>query len=154
MNSIYPEPTVGAVIFNLENKILLCRSPKWNNQYVIPGGHIEKGEKMEEALLREVKEETGLDVYELKLVSIQESVNSEHFSEKRHFIFIDYTCRTDSSEVVLNDEADEYVWAKPEEILSYDLGGFCRRFFEEWLKKDLSDYSTPVFYGYAKHSAR
>mgnify|MGYP003859563433 CR=1 FL=1 len=150
MESIYPEPTVGAVIFNPENKILLCKSAKWNNQYVIPGGHIEKGEKMEDALRREVKEETGLEVYDLKLVSVQESVNSEHFSEKRHFIFVDYTCKTDSSEVVLNDEADEFVWARAEEILDYDLGGFCRKFFEEWLKRNGSEYCQPVFYGYAK----
>ena len=46
----YPEPTVGAIIFNPDNKILLCKSHKWNNQYIIPGGHIELGEGMEEAL--------------------------------------------------------------------------------------------------------
>ncbi|ADO77499.1 NUDIX hydrolase [Halanaerobium praevalens DSM 2228] len=40
----YPEPTVGAIIFNPDNKILLCKSHKWNNQYIIPGGHIELGE--------------------------------------------------------------------------------------------------------------
>ena len=38
----YPEP-VGTVIFN-GGKILLCKSKKWNNKYVIPGGHIEIGD--------------------------------------------------------------------------------------------------------------
>ena len=104
---------------------------------------------METALVREVKEETGLDVYDLQLVSVQESVNSDHFSEKRHFIFIDFTCRTDQYDVVLNDEADEYAWVKPSAILDYDLGGFCRYFFEEWLK-EASDYKRGVFYGYVK----
>lgn len=43
----YPEPTVSAVIFNPAGKILLCKSHKWGNKYVIPGGHIELGEKGE-----------------------------------------------------------------------------------------------------------
>ena len=50
----YPEPTVGAIIFNPDNKILLCKSHKWNNKYIIPGGHIELGTKMEAALKREI----------------------------------------------------------------------------------------------------
>ncbi len=56
----YPVPVVGAVIINPDNKILLCKSHKWNDEYVIPGGHIELGEKMEEALEREILEEDGL----------------------------------------------------------------------------------------------
>lgn len=39
--SKYPEPVVSAVIFNPDGKILLCKSHKWNNRYVIPGGYID-----------------------------------------------------------------------------------------------------------------
>ncbi|ODS50116.1 MAG: nucleoside triphosphatase, partial [Halanaerobium sp. 4-GBenrich] len=70
----YPETVVGAVIFNPENKVLICRSTKWNSKYIIPGGHIESGEKMEEALVREVKEETGLEIYDIELLSLKESI--------------------------------------------------------------------------------
>ena len=51
----YPEPTVGALIFNTENKLLLVQSHKWRNKYVIPGGHIELGETHVAALKREIK---------------------------------------------------------------------------------------------------
>ena len=141
----YPEVTVGAIIINHKKEILLCRSAKWNHQYVIPGGHVEKGERMEDALKREVKEETGLEVYDIALISLQESIFSPQFHSKRHFIFIDYLCKTDAMEVVLNDEADRYAWVSPDEILSYDLGGYTRRFFEEYLG-DQTTYKKSIFY--------
>ena len=56
---LFPEPTVGGIIFNPENEILLVRSRKSKDLYVIPGGHIELGEAMEDALRREIFEETG-----------------------------------------------------------------------------------------------
>ncbi len=144
----YPEATVGAVIFNPENRVLLCKSRKWNSKYVIPGGHIESGEKIEDALKREVYEETGLDIYDLKLISLKESIFSDTFESRKHFIFIDFTCRTDSSEVTLNNEAEEYIWVKPEETGNYDLGGFLRELFSEMNNKNASKNKTEIFYNY------
>lgn len=144
----YPEPTVGAVIFNPDGKLLLCKSHKWNNKYIIPGGHIELGEKMEEALKREILEETGLNIYDIKLISIKESVYSDMFHEKKHFIFIDYQCKTDSSYVILNNEAEEYEWIDIEEIEKYDMGGFTRELLMELRNKNKSQYYTGIFYNY------
>lgn len=62
----FPEPTVGALIFNAEGKLFLMKSHKWHDEYVIPGGHIELGETAEEALRREIKEETALDIYDIE----------------------------------------------------------------------------------------
>lgn len=151
MNDVYnyPEVTVGAIIFNPSDKILLCKSKKWNDQFVIPGGHIEKGERMEDALKREVREETGLEVYNLQLISLQESIYSQQFHSKKHFIFIDYLCRTHSSEVVLNDEADSYAWVPPDHILEYDLGGYTRQFFNEYLGQKTTNKKT-IFYQYVR----
>jgi nucleoside triphosphatase len=144
----YPEPTVSAVIFNPAGKILLCKSHKWGNKYVIPGGHIELGEKMEEALKREILEETGLNIYDIKLVSLKESIYSDKFHEKRHFIFIDYICKTDSTNVSLNDEAEEYEWVDIEQIEYYDLGGFTKELLMKVRNKDESQNSTKIFYNY------
>lgn len=52
----YPEPTVGALILNLQGQLFLMKSPKWRGKYVVPGGHVELGESLEEALRREIKE--------------------------------------------------------------------------------------------------
>ena len=57
----FPEVTVGALIFNPDGKLFLVKSHKWHDKYVMPGGHIELGETAENALKREIKEETGID---------------------------------------------------------------------------------------------
>jgi nucleoside triphosphatase len=112
----YPEPTIGTLIFNQKDELLLIKTHKWKDQYVIPGGHIELGEKMEDAARREAKEETGLEISDLKQFAIYESINSDNFHEKKHFIFIDFSCRANSEDVKLNNEAYEYKWVNLKEI--------------------------------------
>jgi nucleoside triphosphatase len=114
----YPEPTVGALIFDPAGRLFLMKSHKWKDKYCIPGGHIELGERIEDAVRREVKEETNLDIGDLEFVSLQEAVYDEDFWQPRHFIFLDFACRTDSTEVKLNDEAEEYVWVPPDKALT------------------------------------
>lgn len=144
----YPEPTVGAVIFNPENKLLLCKSHKWNDKYVIPGGHIELGENIEDALIREIMEETGLEIYDIKLLSLKDAIYSDTFVDKKHFIFIDFICKTNSSDVILNDEAEEFVWLDLDEIDNYDLGGFTRELLVHLASKEKSSKKVDIFYNY------
>ena len=84
MNSS-PIVAVGALIRNKKGKILLVQSPKWlEKRYSVPGGHVEIYEKLEDAVKREVKEETGLDVLPIKLLLIQQVINPEEFYEKKN----------------------------------------------------------------------
>ena len=131
---IYPEPVVGALIFNKEGKVFLMKSHKWKNKFNIPGGHVELGEKMEDALKREIKEETGLDIYDLKFLYSPEFIFGDDFWKKKHFISHDFTCKTDSENVVLSNEGQEYFWVYPEEALKMDLCSFTRKTIEEYLK--------------------
>jgi nucleoside triphosphatase len=64
-----------------------------------------------------MKEETGLDIYDIEHAWLGESVFQNSFHEKKHFIFINFVCKTDSCEVMLNDELQEYVWVSPQEAL-------------------------------------
>ncbi len=123
---IFPEPTVGVFIFNAAGEMLLLKSHKWPGKYVVPGGHVELGERIEEAAVREAKEETGLDIYDLKFVNFQQFIYDPSFWKHRHFIFFDYACRTDSAEVVLNDEAQEHFWVRPEAALHLQLDSYTR----------------------------
>jgi len=134
-DQIFPEPTVGAFIFNAKGELLLLQSHKWPGRYVVPGGHVELGERLEEAVVRESKEETGLDIFDIEFINFQQFVYDPAFWKKRHFIFFDYACQTDGTNVQLNDEAEGFVWAEPHEALTMELDTYTRRSVEEWLKK-------------------
>ncbi len=130
----FPEPTVGALIINAEGQLFLMQSHKWRDSWVVPGGHIELGERMEEALRREVKEETGLDIHDLQFLLYQEFVYDEAFWKRRHFIFFDYACKTDMTEVRLNDEAQTYQWVRPEKAFELPMDVYTRRAIEKYLE--------------------
>ena len=145
----YPELTVSAVIFNPQNKILLCRSHKWDNKYVIPGGHVEYGEKLEEALKREILEETGLQISNIRLLGIKECFYSNDFYKDRHFIFMDYTCNTQTGNVVLNNEAEEFVWTELSNLQKYELGGFTATLLSKLNNhNEKNQEKYPIYYNY------
>ena len=138
----YPEPTVGALIFH-NDKLFLMKSYKWHGKWVIPGGHIELGETMQEALKREVKEETALDIHDIEFIMFQEFIFDKAYHKKSHFIFFDFSCRTDTAGVVLNDEGQEYMWLTPEEALQLDTEPYTTVLIEEWLKRSSGTQSSP-----------
>lgn len=131
----YPEPTVGGLIFNEEGKIFLMKSHKWKDKYIVPGGHVELGETMEEALKREIKEETNLDINDFKFLCVMESVFGDEFYKKKHFIWITFSCKTNSKNVVLNDEGQDHVWIYPEEALKLHIDSFTKALIEYYLKE-------------------
>ena len=134
-SQLYPAPTVGAFIFNPQGQLFLMQSHKWRDAYVVPGGHIELGERMEEALRREVKEETNLEIYDIEFLIFQEFIYDEAFWEKRHFIFFDFACKTESTEVILNEEAHAYVWVTIEEALALPLDAYTRVALNKCIEK-------------------
>lgn len=129
----YPEPTVGALIFNPEGELLLLKSHKWRDKYVIPGGHIELGETLEEALRREIKEETGLDIHDIEFIWFQEFIYDDAFWKRRHFIFFDYACKADSTDVTLNSEAQESMWVAAQDALNLLMDAYTKRTIERYL---------------------
>jgi nucleoside triphosphatase len=147
-HTMYPEPTVGAIILNDGNEVLLLRSHKWQGHYVIPGGHIELGEDMEDALRREIKEETNLTVFDIHLLGLQQCIFSDNFHEKKHFIFIDYVCRTQESNVVLNHEHQSYTWVTLEDTEDMPLEPFTRKLIGEYRKGETSSFVKKVLYNY------
>jgi nucleoside triphosphatase len=135
-SQVYPEPTVGALIVNKEGMILLAKSHKWFDKYTLPGGHIEVGETMKEAVVREMKEEVGLDVEVSELLLMQEAIFAEEFWKRRHFIFFDFLCKSRDQQVKLDGrELQEYVWEYPGAAFRLNLDSFTKKTLEKYLQR-------------------
>jgi nucleoside triphosphatase len=135
--SKYPEVCVGAVIVNRNGKILLARSNRWKNKYSIFGGHLEYGEKLEDGIKREIKEETGLDVEIKDRFPFTESIFDPEYPRKSHMIFCDCIAiySGDDNKVKTNEEFEKkFVWVTPEESLKMDIQKYSMEVIEEYIK--------------------
>jgi nucleoside triphosphatase len=121
---------------------LLARSPKWFDKYTLPGGHIEVGETMAGAVKREVKEEVGLDIDVVDMLLIQEAIFATEFYKKKHFIFIDFYCKSRDEQVKLDrKEIQDYVWVYPGAAYNLKLDSFTKKTIDKYLEKNHSSSS-------------
>lgn len=125
-----PVATVGALIHDGAGKILMIRTHKWSNLWGIPGGKIERGESSEDALRREITEETALEISDIHFVMVQDCINSPEFIRPEHFLLLNYIARADSHEVTLNDEAEEFQWLTFDEAFSLALNTATKNLLE------------------------
>ncbi|MGV3774290.1 MAG: NUDIX domain-containing protein [Verrucomicrobiales bacterium] len=127
----FPIATVGALILNEEGQALMIRTHKWSNMWGIPGGKIKRGERAEEALLRELLEETNLKVQKVQFITVQDCIDSVEFYKPAHFLLLNYTCvAAGSQEVILNNEAQEYRWVSLAQALEMQTNQPTRRLLE------------------------
>ena len=116
------EVVTSAIIENKKGEIFLARSPKWGNKWTMPGGHVEPGEKIMSAVVREGREETGLVLKPVKVVIWGEMIGPKGFGRPAHLVFFDVHCRVVRGRVRLEKrELTEWRWAKPRDALKLDL---------------------------------
>jgi mutator protein MutT len=111
MTPKYPVPVVRAIIPDASGRILLLRRAAGTHSaacWCLPGGKVDYGDLVEEALRRELAEETGLDVLRSRFLFFQDSLPLE--SGGMHCINFVYECDC-SGEPRLNDESTEFLWA-------------------------------------------
>jgi len=132
----WPVATVGALIFNAAGQVLMIRTQKWSHLWGIPGGKIKLGESAVDALRREIKEETRLEIEDIRFVLVQDCIHSREFYRDAHFVLLNYTCRcVGESRVQLNDEAQEFRWASLDEALTMELNQPTRILIETILRQ-------------------
>ena len=114
-----PVPAVGVVVLRGEEVLLVRRgTPPRLGQWSLPGGRIEFGETVEAAALRELKEETGVEVELLGLIEVLDAVFTSRTSGDvtRHYVLIDFAARWLSGEPVAGDDAAEARFFRHSEV--------------------------------------
>lgn len=96
--------TIGAfgVIFNENDEVLLCHR-RDKDLWDIPGGMVERGETPWEGVVREVKEEVGLDVEIMRLIGV-------YSKKKKNDVIFSFLCKICGGEISLTDEADKVAY--------------------------------------------
>jgi ADP-ribose pyrophosphatase YjhB (NUDIX family) len=121
LSRIYPARpflAVSAAIFR-DGRVLIVRRarPPAHGLYTLPGGGVELGETLEEAVIREVREETALDVEPVALAGYRQAIVRDGDGRvERHFVILPFAARWRGGEVSLNEELAEWHWLKPAEL--------------------------------------
>jgi len=113
-----PVLAVSAAIIR-DSKVLIVRRarPPASGVYTLPGGGVEIGETLIEAVVREVREETALIVEPVALAGYREAVARDGDGRiKWHFVILPFAARWIAGELTLNEELAEAMWLDPSDM--------------------------------------
>lgn len=116
-----PFLAVSAAIF-CQGRVLLVRRarPSTRPVYTLPGGVVEAGETLHEAVRREIHEETSLDIEPGPLAGHREFIlRDERGRVLRHFVIMAFTAHWRAGEIVLNGELSEARWVVPADVAGF-----------------------------------
>ncbi len=125
---VYPEVpllAVGGVVFR-EGRVLLVRrgKPPAEGEWAVPGGRVEIGETLREAIEREIREETGIVVRAGEMCHLFEVVRRDEAGRvKFHYVIIDFRGEYISGEPVASSDACEAAWVSREELEERPVNG-------------------------------
>ena len=101
--------SVAGLVCNDKDEILLLKSP--NRGWEYPGGMVEPGETLQDALIREIKEETGIDVEITGFIGVCKNIQKD-------IVNIDFSCKYIGGDLVTSDESLEVKWVRKDEALN------------------------------------
>ena len=129
---------VVGLVRNARDELLLCRMSDdrgvFPGQWGLTGGGIELGETMEDALRRELREEIGLEITDIRPAFFKDGEYEKTFPDgsrgRVYMIFLLFHCRAVGEDVELNPEFVEYAWVPDAELFDYDLNPETRATLE------------------------
>ncbi|MFU2317185.1 nucleoside triphosphatase NudI [Rahnella sp. PCH160] len=128
--------TIVCPLIEHEGTYLLCKMASgrgvFPGQWALSGGGMEPGETVEQALLREVREELG-DALELTHITpwtFRDDIRIKNYAdgkkEEIYMIYLIFTCQAKNTEITLNEEFETYAWVHKDDLPGYDLNEATR----------------------------
>ncbi len=127
---------VVAAIIEKDGEILLGEKPKdigpYPNTWHLPGGGVDlENESLTDAVKREVKEETGLEILKLERASFDEDYEPNKHGEMTHYVFLVFWVTPTSSNASAADDLETLHWFKKSELKKLSLTKPTIKFFKE-----------------------
>lgn len=131
----HPELIVGALLVNEQGEVFVARFSKVKGQYAIPGGHVEYGEMVSEALVRELGEETSLTPTRYRLLRVGERIRPPLYKDgTHHLVYLDFVVDRWTGELQLDgEELNDGLWVTPQAALDLPLTLTTRQAIEFYL---------------------
>ena len=123
---------VGGVVIDQGRALLIRRGgPPLQGEWSIPGGLLEVGETLEQGVMRELVEETGLDVNVVELIEVFERIfpappnadgtPADPRRPQFHFVILDYLCEIRGGTLSAGSDAMEFAWAEEDGLTKFKL---------------------------------
>jgi mutator protein MutT len=139
----YPERPlvgVGGIVVARERVLLVRRAREpLRGKWSLPGGMVEVGETLAEAVRREIAEETGLTVRVGSIVKVLDRITRDE--QKRvqfHYVLVDFLCRVEGGKLRAASDVSEARWVRREELAQYGLRPETLRIIEKGLEEAMA----------------
>ena len=144
----YPERPivgVGAVVFDGHRVVLVKRANEpLKGEWSLPGGAVDIGETLVEAIRREVREETGLDVEVGPIVDVIDRIRPDADGRVQfHYVLIDFLCRPTGGELRCASDAEQAAWADGPDLERYHVAAATMRVIDKGIARAGTAWPPP-----------
>lgn len=134
---------VGGIVENVQGEILLVKT--YHGGWVFPGGQVESGENLMDALVREIREESGIETEVSHLIGVYSNTGMykwhDGVTDVPTKVMLDYVCRPVGGELAISEETSESCWTAKENVLNMITSAAIRTRYQAYL-----DFNGQVTY--------